>query len=340
MNWHLELDVGAIMKRALVVGIDHYEQNPLATCASDASAIAQLLERNDDGSNNFDVRLLTDAQDDLSRSRLLHEVKTLFERRADTALLYFAGHGALDEVTTTGYLVTPDREEDSTGVALSEVMSIATQAQERISSTVIILDCCRSGNAGELRGSNTSILGNGMTILTSCDRAGNAASDGSNGVFSGIVIDALAGAAADIRGHISPASVYSHVDQSLSAWDQRPVYKANVHEFISLRRVRPRISDDILNRLPDWFSTPEAEFALDPSFEPEAPHELITDVESSDRAQRIATFQALQRCNRNGLVRPVGTEHMYHAAILSKSCELTPLGRHFRMLAEKKRLRS
>ncbi|WP_380941490.1 hypothetical protein [Sphingomonas floccifaciens] len=49
-------------------------------------------------------------------------------------------------------------------------------------------------------------------------------------------------------------------------------------------------------------------------------------------------FKGLQACNRNGLVVPVGTEHMYYAAIESRSCRLTAIGAHYRKLAETKRI--
>ncbi|WNM07535.1 hypothetical protein RI056_10505 [Komagataeibacter nataicola] len=52
--------------------------------------------------------------------------------------------------------------------------------------------------------------------------------------------------------------------------------------------------------------------------------------------EHVAVFKGLQACNRNGLVVPVGAEHMYYAAIESKSCRLTAIGAHYRKLAEDK----
>ena len=46
-------------------------------------------------------------------------------------------------------------------------------------------------------------------------------------------------------------------------------------------------------------------------------------------------FAVLQNYNRVNLVKPVGAPHMWHAAIQSKSCELTVLGQHYWNLVDK-----
>jgi len=53
-----------------------------------------------------------------------------------------------------------------------------------------------------------------------------------------------------------------------------------------------------------------------------------------------ATFAVLQRLQSVGLVRPVGASkpHMFHAAMESKACELTPLGQHYWSLASRRLL--
>ncbi len=47
------------MRKALLIGIDDYAQAPLNCCVNDAVAVNTLLERNGDGSPNFDTRLET-----------------------------------------------------------------------------------------------------------------------------------------------------------------------------------------------------------------------------------------------------------------------------------------
>ncbi|MCP4270938.1 MAG: caspase family protein [Gammaproteobacteria bacterium] len=44
-------------------------------------------------------------------------------------------------------------------------------------------------------------------------------------------------------------SGYGHIDQFLGTWDQRPVFKTNVREFVSIRKVQPPISTTELRQL-------------------------------------------------------------------------------------------
>lgn len=62
-----------------------------------------------------------------------------------------------------------------------------------------------------------------MTILTASTDEQYASEDAAGGIFTNLVVDALAGAAANLVGDITPGSVYAHVDQSLGPWEQRPV---------------------------------------------------------------------------------------------------------------------
>ena len=330
------------MKKALVIGIDGYPSSPLKGCVSDASAVANTLERNGDGSPNFSVELLTCNNATVSSEALSDAITKLFEGDADTALLFFAGHGLINPTTNAGYIVSQDGKRGAWGIPLSEILSLANKAYPKIKSTVIILDCCHSGYAGEVSGlgneGQISFIGNGVTILTACHRDGGAADGTPHGLFTGLLLDGLSGSAADICGRITPASLYSLIDQTLGAWEQRPIYKANVQTFITLRQVNPKIPLEILRRLPEYFPDPAYHFPLDPSFEPDReniPQEL-RHIPVNEKHTKI--FKELQMCNRHGLIAPIDAEHMYYAAIQSKSCKLTALGAHYRKLAELKRI--
>jgi hypothetical protein len=126
--------------------------------------------------------------------------------------------------------------------------------------------------------------------------------------------------------------------QTLGPWEQRPIYKANVQTFITLRTVEPKVPLEILRKLPEYFKNPTDHLQLDPSFEPDRiniPDEF-KHIPVNPENTRI--FKELQLCNRHSLIMPVDAEHMYYAAINSKSCKLTALGAHYRKLAEMKRL--
>ena len=331
------------MKRALVVGIDHYGgANDLHGCVNDARGIASILACNADGSPNFDVLTLLSCEGPVESNVLYDAVAELMHGTAEVVLLYFAGHGILNHETGAAFLITQDGRSPNWGLSLAEVLERANNAHPRISSTVIILDSCQSGYAGEVAGLGTrgavSVIGNGVTILTACAREGTAAEAGNQGAFTSILLDGLNGAAADVLGRITPASLYSHVDQMFGAWDQRPVYKANVGNFLTLRTVEAKVQPAILRRLHELFPTPDHEYSLDPSHEPYRGEEAarLEDIAISD--ENVRTYHELQQCNRHGLVVPVAHDHMWHAAVHSGRVQLTATGKHYRRLAQLRRI--
>lgn len=329
------------MKKALVVGIDDYPNNPLNGCVNDAAAIANLLETNGDGAPNFSVVLKTGSGNEVSTVGLNDSIAELFTGDADTALFFFAGHGVLTPDASAGYIVSQNGQRGSWGVPLSYILTQANKAYPRISSTVIILDCCHSGAMGEvatLGNDAISVIGNGVTILTACHRSGTADEINGHGLFTALLLDAIAGSSADICGRITPASVYAHIDQALGPWEQRPIYKANVQTFITLRQIAPKIPLEVLRRLPEYFPTAAYEFPLDPSFEPDRNNVSAEYRNTPVNKDNANIFRELQMCNRHGLVSPISEEHMFFAAIHSTGCRLTALGTHYRKLAEMKRI--
>ena len=226
------------MKKALVIGIDDYPTCPLSGCVNDAIALSNTLERNGDGSPNFSIKLLTSNDININTSAMSEAIHDLFSRDATTALLYFAGHGIINPDTNAGYLVSQNGSKGAWGISLSEILGLANSAYPKIKSTVIILDSCHSGFIGEIpaiANEQIAAIGTGVTILTACHRDETASEDHGHGLFTSMLLDGLGGSSADICGKITPASLYAHIDQTLGAWEQRPIYKANVQSFITLR---------------------------------------------------------------------------------------------------------
>ena len=331
------------MKKALIVGVDDYDPpNELNGCVNDAVELAALLEANGDGSPNFDVRRIVSSEGPVT-SEILHDaIGDLFTGDADTVVLYFAGHGIMDEEADNGYLVTQDGRNPSWGISLSDILQQANKAHPKIKSTVILLDSCQSGFAGEISGLGdsgaVSHIGNGVTILTACHRQGFASETNGHGKFTDIMLDGLGGAASDVIGRVTPASLYAHVDQTLGAWEQRPVYKANVQSFISLREVSPKVPKEILRRLPQYFPTASHVLKLGPSFEPDRGEEAerLKSVPVNDDNVRI--YRELQKCHQHCLITPTDHEYMWHTAVFSGGCHLTATGAHYRRLAERKKI--
>ena len=154
-----------------------------------------------------------------------------------------------------------------------------------------------------------------------------------SGVFTTLLVDALNGAAANLLGQITPGSVYAHIDQSLGPWAQRPVFKTNVKTFVSLRTADAPVELTHLKRITELFDEPTKKLSLDPSYEPFRAGNEDSSVPEPNPVN-TANFAVLQRLARVNLVRPVGAEHMWNAAMESKACELTVLGQHYWRLVD------
>lgn len=329
-------------KKALIIGIDHYPgNNALQGCVNDAIEISGLLEANGDGSPNFDVKRITSDRQNVSAALLHEEINNLFDGNASIALLYFAGHGFVDPKTNNGWIVTQDGSSPNWGISLSSILEKANKAHPNIKSIIIMLDSCQSGFAGQIQGipgADVSIIGTGVTILSACHKIGYAEEANGHGKFTDLVIDGLRGAATDVLGRVTPAALYSHVDQVLGAWEQRPIYKANVEGFITLREVAPKVAKEILRRLPQYFPTDSHVFELDPTYEPDRGEEAQHLKEIPIIEDHVRIYRELQALNRIGLVKPTEHDHMWHSAIFSGGVKLTATGAHFRRLAEKRRI--
>ncbi len=313
------------MKRALLVGVDRYHNfADLSGCAADANALHPLLARNEDRSRNMDCKVLTDR---VTRPQFLRQISELLAGGADFALLYFAGHGT--PVNGDVALVTSDGDRTTPGVRFTEILEQARNSP--VNEVVVMLDCCFSGGAGTIPAldAGSALVRSGMSVLTAARSDQVSMEFDGRGRFSTHVESALEGGAADVLGQVTIAGLYAYLSESFGAWEQRPTFKANIDRLHTVRHCRPVVPLDSLQQLPNWFPTPYAEFPLDPSYEP--------DVTPRD-SEHEAVFEQLQKCRSAKLVEPVGTPHMYYAAIDSLSCRLTPLGRHYWNLAKNDRI--
>lgn len=317
------------MRKALIVGINYYSNcSQLFGCVTDAYDVKNALERNADGTLNFDIQTLlaTNDTDKVTKQQLKEKVKELFAGDSDIALFYYSGHGYIEK--TGGYLATSECSTGDDGLPLTDLMTFANESKAK--NKVIILDSCNSGIAGDAPINNAfAQICEGMTILTACGKDQYATEKNGHGVFTALLVDALLGGASNLVGDITPGSIYAHIDQSLGPWEQRPIFKTNVKNFISLRKNVPPISLQDLREIVNIFKNNSDELQLDPSFEP-------TEQSFDEDNGRI--FKILQGYVRVNLVRPVGEEHMYYAAINNKSCKLTALGAHYWNLVKNNRI--
>lgn len=307
------------MRKALIIGINDYPTSPLKACIPDANRIANILAKNFDASPNFSCRKLISSDTTVTKSVLKDAIIELFSTDNEVTLFYFSGHGSEQSKKTKSSLVTQDANAGDMGVELEFLMEKANDSKAK--HVVIILDCCFSGDAGNVAFlKNLSVLNEGVSILTSSHKTQISFESPTGGIFTDMVVEALEEGAADTLGLVSVAGIYEFADKLLGPWDQRPIFKANISSMVPLRKSKPKIALETLRRLPGLFPTPDYNFPLDSSYEPEA---------EPKGHENESTFLELQRLHRTGLLLPVDEEHMYFAAINNKSCSLTPLGKYY-----------
>lgn len=125
---------------ALVIGINGYKSLPkLNTAVTDATAVAETL-RNQYG---FDVQLLVDPD----RATIIDAFDELRERLGenDNLLIYYAGHGWLDQQSGRGYWLPVNAKPDRRSRWLSN--SDLTDALQALLAkhVIVVADSCYSG---------------------------------------------------------------------------------------------------------------------------------------------------------------------------------------------------
>lgn len=321
-------------RKALVVGINDYLTCPLSGCLNDSEAMKDALANHANGNPNFSVWKKDDVK---TKAELRGYIEECFSGDADVALFYYSGHGHIDSVG--GYLVTPDFQMNDWGVSLQDVLTIANKSscKERI----IILDSCFSGAMGNIStvGQNTAVINEGVTILTASRNSETSLETNGHGLFTSLLLEALNGGAADVTGNVTVGGIYAFIDKALGPWSQRPVFKTNVTRFTSLREVTPQVDVSIIRRLTQYFDTEDYQYGLDPSYEPtnsnSVHHEIIEPYADSTNTK---IFSDLQKLEGIGLVVPVDEEHMYFAAMNSKACKLTAIGKQYWRLVKENRI--
>ncbi|MGX1928334.1 caspase family protein [Flagellimonas sp. 2504JD4-2] len=323
------------MKKALIIGINDYPSHPLKGAVNDATGISKLLKVNGDKDNstNFEIDMVLNPK---SKGDLLTKISNFFSRNADMGLLYFAGHGYVNELG--GFIVTPDHQRYDEGISMDNILNFVNNSP--ISNKIIILDCCKSGKfADPAQNTSVTAISSGTTILTSSRKDEPSKEINGRGVFTNLLIEGLKGGAADIRGHISPGGLYAYIDQALSAHEQRPVFKTNVTEFVKLRTIVSQVPLGTLRKITEYFPEPLSNYELNPSYEDtNNPNSKITIKTPYSEKENVSVFKDLQKLQSVGLVVPVDEQYMYFAAMNSKSCKLTPLGHHYWRLVNEGRI--
>jgi len=133
---------------ALIVGIDAYgEWNRLRTAVKDATVLRDVLVAQY-GFKKENVVLRTNGS--ATRDAIITDLRNLAAGLGDkdNLLIYFAGHGQLDDLTGDGYWIPAEGKlkNPSTWVSHSAVKNILSSEKVRGKNIVVIADSCYSGS--------------------------------------------------------------------------------------------------------------------------------------------------------------------------------------------------
>ena len=137
---------------ALVIGINDYQNLPdLKTALDDARAVAEILEVD----YEFKVTLLENP----SRDDIVDKFDELRETLGyqDNLLIYYAGHGWLDEDSNRGYWLPADAKPNRRTRWISNATLIDTLQAIQSKHVMIVADSCFSGTL--IRGVNIGLKG-------------------------------------------------------------------------------------------------------------------------------------------------------------------------------------
>jgi uncharacterized caspase-like protein len=166
-----------------------------------------------------------------------------------------------------------------------------------------------------------------MTVIAASRATEGAIEAGGQGLFTGALLDALEGGAADHMGFVTAPALYAYVSRRFTAWDQRPVYKTNATEVLTVRECEPLIERLQLRQLPAHFPKADHKYRLDPEYEPEDEH---GNVKEPVNKEKVAIAQLFKSYRDAGLLKPSDPKlQLYWAARRSDTVELTARGREY-----------
>ncbi len=303
-------------KIALVIGNSEYDDAGLArliTPSEDVNDLATLLKSPDIGGFDEVLALVNESATTLRRS-----IAKLFVQKSpdDLLLLYFSGHGVLDDQGQL-YLAVKDTERELlSGTAIPASFITGEMDRSRSRRQVLVLDCCHSGAFA--RGSKGAVgasvgtasafegTGYGRVVLTATDATQYAwegdqiIGQADNSVFTHFMIQGLQTGEADqdADGRITLDELYDYVyaqvvartpRQTPGKWSYRQqgdlVIAKNPHPPVKLLALPSELQQSIEDARP-WVREG-------------AVHELDRILRSSDPGLALAARSALERLSED-----------------------------------------
>jgi len=242
---------------ALVVGVARYDNfRNLDKAATDAAAIAHILQVHGRYQVKPSPRRLVkpenrwelDLDKKLTAKDLSQDLEEFLLDKAEghEALIYFAGHGfELTRLgrTKKGYLATSDCKKDEVGNAISFDDLNALIQKSRLSSLVMILDCCNAGSFLERTLLDSALTAfNGKQdyyLITACRSFERAREGEEHGVFTASVLKGLQAANADSEGAVTGDRLFDFIQRDLRQSGQEPI-RTGTGRSIALVNYQPQ----------------------------------------------------------------------------------------------------
>jgi tetratricopeptide (TPR) repeat protein len=226
---------------ALVIGIAIYDKfRNLPKAATDAEAIAQLLEQHQYNVTRLPRKLVGDNQwaidpdKPLSYEDLKHEFLSFLQERANKqeVVFYFAGHGfrVLDDYTNKqeGFLAASDTDKKGQkAMPFNKFNQAISQAD--LSSLVMLMDCCYAGSVLEhrtlLETTQITFKNKRNSCLIAACRDFERAREGKEyGIFTAEVLKGLSRENATVDGVVTSNDLFGFVERKLGSSGQEVIY--------------------------------------------------------------------------------------------------------------------
>jgi hypothetical protein len=212
---------------AVLVGVSSYRRlTPLPAVANNIAALADmLLDRDGWGLPMRHCHLVEDPE---SVDAVLGPIHQAAEAASDALLVYFAGHGLLDQ-TSELYLGLPDStaERLHRAVRYAEIRREIAITAGRCRAKVVILDCCYSGAAvGQFMAdpqrlaNQAAVDGAYLMTATAATALALAPTNARHTAFTGAILETISSGIPDGPPLLDMHTLYNSVETTLRARHQ------------------------------------------------------------------------------------------------------------------------
>ena len=243
---------------ALVVGISNYQSNALKDLETphlNAEAVAQILEKhgNFQEVTRLPAKWLNSSRAEVAKGTLTSKELTkalrallLEDAKESEAIIYFSGHGIAIKSQLSGkqegFLATSDCEIEmeggqvtgqKNGISLRELNDLICQA--KVSSLVVLLDCCHAGSLLEndlVKQTLTALNEKDYFLIAACRPKKKAYEGDKYSIFTKALLKGLSEEQAGTDRTISCNRLFTIINEELQGKGQEPIYLGSGRSLI------------------------------------------------------------------------------------------------------------